>query len=174
VLERHRRGRLPLTGRHALIDCTACHRERSGRAFSAVPADCFACHAADYRRPGIHPDHDGDPADPTSAPLSRDCGQCHRTSAWTPAVVTPGSLGWTLSALGRAPERHDDRFLLSSGPHRGGACDSCHVPGRDGRRVRCTGCHAHDPVALRRQHRGRTVAFTATGCLTCHPGGRAR
>jgi hypothetical protein len=166
VLERHRRTRLPLTGRHAIIDCTACHRRTTERAFSHLPADCFACHAKDYRG-NIHPDHDGDPANPGLVPFPRDCGACHRTAAWTPAVINPA----VLRLAAGAPRGHDLRFVLSYGKHRGLACDSCHAAPAEPRRVRCDGCH--DAPSLRRRH-AAVAAVSASGCLRCHPGGTAR
>lgn len=51
----HARTRLPLTGMHVLADCTECHRATGPRQWSGVPADCFACHADDYRRSDVHP-----------------------------------------------------------------------------------------------------------------------
>jgi hypothetical protein len=164
ALDRHRRTRMPLTGRHAIIDCTACHRRTTERGWSHVPADCFACHEKDYRG-NIHPDHDGDPAHPECAPLPRDCSACHRTAGWTPAVSTP------LMCLATAQKAHDVRFVVSFGKHRGLACDSCHPAPGQPRRVRCDGCH--DAVSLRQRH-ASVATVAATGCLRCHPGGMAR
>ena len=170
ALARHRRTRMPLTGRHAIIDCVACHT-RGERSWSGVPTDCYACHAADYRDPATHPDHDGDPADPTVARLPRTCGQCHRTSGWKPAVFDPTMLPSSIAA--RAAQRHDASFALSTGPHQGQDCASCHLDRQRPRRVRCDGCHATD--TLRAQH--PTTAITSrrvAACLACHPRGRAR
>jgi hypothetical protein len=161
---------MPLTGRHALLECSACHRRQGERTWSDVPADCFACHQKDYRG-DLHPDHDGDPADPSLRPLPRDCGQCHRTTGWTPAVIVPGSLARLALSRPAVPPDHDLRFALSFGPHRGAACESCHTARR---RLDCTGCHAHGEVALARQHRGRAIGRAAAGCLRCHPGGMSR
>jgi hypothetical protein len=170
AFQRHRQTRLPLTGMHALADCRDCHRSTSENTWSRVPADCFACHAADYQRPDIHPLHVGVPGDPEQPPFPRDCGQCHRSSSWLPAFVT-GALASTVQALS-ASTAHDRIFPLSYGPHRGADCASCHVTASTPRAVRCNGCHAHDELKLREQH--RTVAAFGTGCLGCHPGGRAR
>lgn len=170
AIRRHRLTRLPLTGMHAVLDCTSCHIRRADRQFLPVPADCFACHEADYRDPAVHPDHQGDPADPGAAPFSRDCSLCHQASGWSPAFVNPGALG---RSLARAPATHDRSFVLSRGAHRGARCESCHLSSRLPQLVQCSGCHEHSAAALRRQH-GRWIAAGAAGCLRCHPRGLGR
>jgi len=163
TLEQHRRTRMPLTGRHAVLDCTACHRRTGERAFSDVPADCYSCHRAEYQARTLHPVHDGSSG---AAPFSRDCGLCHRTSAWTPAITDPNALVTVARTLD-----HETRFVLATGSHRAVACAACHADPRRAQRVRCDGCHT-DP-ALRTQHRA-PVARSATACLGCHPRGAAR
>jgi len=59
TMDRHRRTHLPLTGRHAVLDCAACHVVAGPQAWSNVPWDCYACHRADYQRQDIHPLHTG-------------------------------------------------------------------------------------------------------------------
>src|SRR5262249_37545751 len=49
---------LPLTGAHAVIECTGCHAMVPERTWSTVPWDCYACHSRDYHRQDIHPIHD--------------------------------------------------------------------------------------------------------------------
>ncbi|HTM23145.1 MAG TPA: hypothetical protein VL172_21640, partial [Kofleriaceae bacterium] len=163
ALARHRRTRLPLTGRHALVDCAACHRRGGDGAYPATPSDCFACHAADYRG-DIHPDHDGEPGGP--APIDRDCGRCHRPTGWSPAVADPAV--FRSAARARAID-HDARFLLSFGPHRRAGCADCHVTARPTAAVRCDGCHTRARVID--QHRRVGTAAVVGSCLRCHPGG---
>ncbi|HET7501567.1 MAG TPA: hypothetical protein VFK02_11205 [Kofleriaceae bacterium] len=163
TLEQHRRTRMPLTGRHALIDCTACHRRSGERATSDVPADCYACHRTEYHAITVHPIHDG--SDGTQ-PFSRDCGLCHRTSGWQPAIANPDGLAAAVARAG-----HDARFVLTTGSHRAAPCAACHLDARRTRLVRCDGCH--QDTALRAQHR-MPVARAATACLGCHPRGAAR
>lgn len=164
ALRRHRATRMPLTGRHATIECVACHT-RADRTWSGVPTACYACHADAYRDPATHPDHDGDPADPTRPPLPRTCGTCHRTSGWRPAVFTPT----VLTGLAVAPG-HDARFVVSTGAHRDLACASCHVDARRPNRARCDGCHP--PRALVDHPRAARTGGRASTCLGCHPRGR--
>lgn len=164
TLEQHRRTRMPLTGRHAMIDCTACHKRSGERASSDVPADCYACHRTEYHAITVHPIHDG--SDGTTA-FSRDCGQCHRTSGWTPAIANPNALATTVARIAE----HDARFVLTTGSHRAARCAACHPDPRRSQLVRCDGCH-QDP-AVRAQHR-MPVSRAATACLGCHPRGAAR
>jgi uncharacterized paraquat-inducible protein A len=87
-----------------------------------------------------------------------------------PAFVR-GSLASSVQALSSTTAH--DRFLpLSHGPHRGADCDSCHTTPSSPQAVRCNGCHAHDELKLREQH--KAVAAFGAACLGCHPGGRAR
>jgi hypothetical protein len=165
VLEQHRRTRMPLTGRHAMIDCSDCHKRQGARQFTDTPTDCFACHSASYHDATIHPTHDGSTG---QAPFPRDCALCHQTSAWTPAYAVVSALPRTAPTSNRD---HDGFFVLTTGSHRTADCASCHADLRRPQRVRCDGCHADSK--LRTQHR-TPIARVATGCLGCHPRGAAR
>jgi hypothetical protein len=173
----HELTRLPLTGMHALAECTECHRRAASRQWSTPPADCFGCHANDYRRKDIHPLHIGS-AKPVRAPFPRDCAQCHRAIGWSPALVSPAAaqrlVGTSAAALMRAPDDHDVRFPISHGPHRQAACEDCHMNVESlPRAVRCTGCHAHAPAKLAIAHLQVTGVVRDGSCLHCHRGGGA-
>lgn len=170
TLEQHRRTRMPLTGRHAVIDCNGCHKRQGGRTFSDVPADCYACHRSEYHDPAVHPVHDGSSGE---TKFARDCGRCHQTTAWSPAYTDPSMLPGTSmrTSMLRAGE-HDAFFVLSTGSHRTASCESCHADTRRMQAVRCDGCHGD--VALRRQHGGATQPRQGASCLRCHPRGGAR
>ncbi len=168
AIKDHRLTRLPLTGMHAVLDCTSCHLQRGKRQYQPVPADCFACHEKEYRG-DIHPIHTGDPAT-GQPPFSRICSQCHQAASWTPAYIRAAS---SLSTSANATlVTHDRFFLLSHGPHRNSSCQSCHVSQRKGK-VSCQGCHVHSRVRLRQQHKVR-VSFSSSSCLACHPRGGRR
>jgi hypothetical protein len=169
AIELHRLTRLPLTGMHAIAACTDCHRRPQERSYSATPAECYACHENDYRNPAVHPNHDGSAG---GTPLPRDCAACHRANSWTPAFVDPTVLPGASPLT--APRTHDIRFAISFGPHRDAPCNSCHLSLAAPAAVGCTGCHAHSTVRLRQQHPRNPAAATGAGCLSCHPGGRAR
>ncbi|MET0342813.1 MAG: hypothetical protein ABW252_17530 [Polyangiales bacterium] len=165
----HSHTRLPLSGMHVLVDCADCHRRSAGDRYGGVPAQCFACHEQDYRRPGLHPVHDGSRGDP---PFPRDCQSCHRTDAFAPAVVDAARFAGTQAqALMRDPRAHDRQFVLSRGPHRGAACASCHVNLGQPRATRCSSCHGSTQLAA--QHPS-TGAPPDGSCLSCHAGGFAR
>lgn len=164
ALEQHRRTRMPLTGRHATLDCVACHRRQSERQYSGTPTDCYACHRAEYHG-DIHPTHDGAGGQPM---FPRECGMCHQTSGWSPALRDPAVS--VFSAL-RSGD-HDAYFVLSMGSHRGAECTACHVDPRRNRLVRCDGCHGD--VALRALHRSPIQPRSTTSCLACHPRGTKR
>jgi hypothetical protein len=163
TLDQHRRTRMPLTGRHATVDCVACHKRQTERTWSAVPTACYACHQADYHRTDVHPTHDGSTG---QALFPRDCALCHQTSAWSPAVANPSSLPGALARSDHAA------FDLTTGSHRATECTSCHSDRRRMQVVRCDGCH--EPIGLRTQHRGAATSRTASACLGCHPRGAAR
>ncbi len=63
--------RWPLTGRHAALDCSACHK---GSVPGPLPTDCIACHRDERARAPNH----------SAFPLT--CEQCHNTSTWKGAV----------------------------------------------------------------------------------------
>ena len=165
ALEQHRRTRMPLTGRHASVDCSACHKRQGERQFSAVPTDCYSCHRAEYHANTVHPTHDGSTG---KTPFPRDCSQCHRTLTWSTAVTDPSAL--PRLAMAQSGE-HDAYFVLSTGSHRAAECSSCHADERRMRFVRCDGCH--QDAALRSQHT-TPIVRSASGCLHCHPRGAAR
>ncbi len=168
AIEKHRGTRLPLTGMHALADCSECHQRSSQGQWSGVPADCYACHVKDYRRTDIHPLHVGAAGQPA---FSKECTQCHRPTSWTPAFV-PASFRFRLSQSPLAPRSHELSFPIRVGKHRGLECSDCHVALRSPRLVRCTGCHAHNAARVSRQH--RRVGPVRERCVHCHRGGRAR
>lgn len=167
AIDLHRRTRLPLDGMHLLADCTECHRRATDGIYTGATADCFGCHADDYRRNDVHPNHRGD-AD--SAPFPRDCRVCHRTDAWSPAFADVGTLRSPLVA----PHTHALRFPLR-GPHGTADCSDCHVDvERVPRNVRCNSCHQRERLLT--QHRDLRFVIGSAGraCLRCHVGGARR
>jgi hypothetical protein len=50
----HDRTRFPLSGRHAALSCSACHRAKEGgtAVFAGTPIRCIDCHSATTRRIG--------------------------------------------------------------------------------------------------------------------------
>ncbi len=61
----------PLTGKHAQLDCGACHTgARSIADLKATPQDCYSCHGKDDAHQGQ---------------FGSDCSKCHSTDGWLPA-----------------------------------------------------------------------------------------
>ena len=164
-LEQHRRTRMPLTGKHAIIECNACHKRQAERTFSDLPTDCYGCHAADYHSPATHPNHDGTDASGTMTPFPRTCGMCHSTITFAQAFTDPS----TVMPRVQQALKHDVSFTISSGVHRTASCADCHVDRRRPRAVRCDGCHAD----ARSKHT-KPIAMVASACLSCHPRGTRR
>ena len=179
----HRRGRFPLTGMHALADCSQCHQRSDQGRYSDAPVHCYGCHAEDYLRSDVHPVHSGIGGRPR---FPTDCSLCHQTVAFSPAFVDPTMLprtaGLRSAGLGsqqdalRAfrPREHDLHFPITFGAHRGVACASCHTSASVTAAVECAGCHAHNTARLAVQHRGRPVARSGLACLSCHRQGSRR
>ncbi len=181
AIARHRMSRLPLTGVHALLDCSECHQRTATASgeFQWVPSDCYSCHSDQYRSPNIHPSHLGVPGDPTQPPFPRDCALCHRANGWIPAFVETTFFGTRFNSASsalRVEIRHDAAFVISRGPHRDAQCGDCHFSTTRPAAVTCGGCHAHNSVALTKQHPGVLLGAAAQGgrCLSCHPGGSRR
>lgn len=162
ALEQHRQTRMPLTGRHATLDCGACHLRHDERRYAATPTDCFACHRADYRRAAAPHKHDGSEG---PAPFSQRCSACHSTVAWSPAFVAPGAITGALASATHSG------FPLTTTGHRTAECAACHPDRRRPQRVRCDSCH--DAVSVRGRH-AAPVAAAASACLACHPRGTRR
>ncbi len=64
-----------LTGAHATLACTACH---INNVYAGTPAQCYACHTADFVN-SKNPPH-------VQLGLPKDCGTCHSTTDWSNAL----------------------------------------------------------------------------------------
>lgn len=124
----HATARFALSGRHAEVACSECHREEPAadggtlRRFTPVAhAQCSACHR-----------------DAHQGALGPACSDCHASASWR---ATPGF------------DHGSTRFPLT-GEHRGVGCDECHRAGGARLQFRglpsasCSDCH-RDP------HQGR-------------------
>jgi hypothetical protein len=135
----------PLTGGHALPDCSACH----GDGFANTPTDCVACHQEDYDRTS-DPNH-------VSAGFPTDCAACHTISAWEPA-------NWD----------HDRLFPIYSGRHSNewNTCADCHVVPANYAVFECITCHAHERAETDSEHRDVSgYQYLSSECFRCHPRG---
>jgi hypothetical protein len=152
----HRRTNFPLSGRHAFIPCEECHANQRDRGFSRATVECGSCHQADLARASLAAfDHSAAAA---GAGSGAGCRGCH--SPWRFSNATFPA--------------HDDCFLLSSGPHAGVRCLSCHtqlrgVPeaGCSTNTAACSRCHACPDTTAR--HPG-VLGFECRErkCYECH------
>jgi hypothetical protein len=117
----HQQTRFPLVGRHALVDCDACHQSGRKDEFVGSPVDCWSCHAGDYSETGF-PDHQ-------LFGFSSDCEECHQVS----------HLRWSDVGF-----QHSGSFPLAGG-HGVPDCQVCHTdPGLILQGDDCYGCHMAD------------------------------
>jgi len=117
-----------LNGRHAKVDCAACHP--AGRKYRAAPHDCNACHRKDDAHKGS---------------LGPACADCHGEAGWKPARFDHGKTRFALTgkhAQARCESCHRDGKVQDT-PR---ACLACHRD--DDRRAhrgqfgeRCESCH---------------------------------
>ena len=127
----------------SLALAAGCLRDHDPALIQTGSNDCYTCHHSNYVATTA-PAHTSEPTR-----YHRACGDCHKTSAWQPALEGP----------------HAGRFPRG-GAHSDVACLECHDPERgpsaDGANTICALCHtsAH--------HRDPAVP---NSCLECHRDG---
>jgi len=110
-------GFFPLSGGHAITDCTVCHTVGT---FKGLDPDCFACHNLNYDST-TNPSH-------ISLQFSTDCASCHSIGGWAPASY----------------REHDALYFeIYSGDHEGewDACTDCHTNPNNYATYSCLKCH---------------------------------
>jgi hypothetical protein len=128
-----------LAGAHATLECTACH---INNVFTGTPAQCYACHTADFVNSN-NPPH-------VQLGLPRDCGTCHNTTDWNNALFDHALYG---------------HYPLT-GFHATMPCTSCHTDNNYSGSLptACYGCHKADyNNATNPPHKG-----FPTDCTQCH------
>jgi hypothetical protein len=128
-VDAHRRTNFPLVGRHAILPCTECHTNMLNNRFSRRTVDCLACHQVDYTSTL------GTPVNHIQLGFSTQCRDCHSPFRFKGAHFA----------------KHNDCFLITSGPHAGIECMNCHTS-LTGAQVNgtcatgtaaCSACHVH-------------------------------
>lgn len=138
----------PLDGKHADLECTACHFTPGMELRFTVtgPQDCMGCHTADYNR-----EH-------AAQGYPRDCTSCHTVQGWSPSTFD-----------------HDGAFFpIYSGEHRGAwaTCQDCHPAPDDFAVFTCLSCHEHNQQEMDDEHREvSNYVYASPQCLSCHPTG---
>ncbi len=107
--------RFPLTGAHAQLACSECHKGPAG----TTSPDCYSCHRSDYNG-AKDPNH-------VAGGFPQQCANCHTTTSWTTGTFDHSTTGFPLD-----------------GAHRSAACSSCHINGYAGTPRDCYSCHQTD------------------------------
>lgn len=138
----HRATRFPLVGAHIAADCTACHQRGREQTYRGVSTQCFACHANDYRRTDVHPNH-------VTSGFTTSCDFCHTQYTW------------------EMPRFRHQLFFPLIGAHSAVTCTGCHQGERyGGTPTACEGCHMADyNAASDPPHRANRMP---TNCDRCH------
>ncbi len=185
-------GFFPLQGGHSGLACAECH---VGGNFGGLSADCYSCHADDYRSA---PDH-------VAQNFPTNCQECHTIYTWRGAsfnhagivngcfachaddyanasrpphasngIPTTCEQCHTTRSWGGGNFNHPE-FPISGGPHGSLTCAQCHpVPGAF-RQFTCISCHDHSAREMNNQHdRVRGYTYQSSACYQCHPNGKER
>ncbi len=153
--EAHRRTAFPLSGAHRMIPCEECHLDSPARGFVRTAVGCIRCHEQDYRSAGATS------IDHVVAGFDTTCQRCHTPWRFSRAAF-PG---------------HYVCFAISSGPHLGIGCKTCHqsVMGLvanqtcNTNNAACTSCHEHTCDRSDRQHGGVSgYQCKDRKCYECH------
>lgn len=142
----------PIQGRHALLDCEACHVGFPRGDLANTESRCVACHQSDYLEVPS-PNH-------VAAGFSTDCEMCHQMNSFRPALL---------------PD-HDVFFPIYSGEHQGewADCSTCHTNENTFAVFTCLVCHEHRQSEMDETHAGITgYAYNSNDCYICHPRGEA-
>jgi hypothetical protein len=160
----HRATNFPLTGRHALLPCTECHRQVRDRGFSRAAVACVTCHLADYQQTATTS------IDHQAAGFATTCQQCH--------------VPWTFQQA-RFPD-HDRCFPITRGPHASVRCLTCHTSLQSAmatgacatNTAACSACHEHQCARSDAVHAAKGIT-PAMGyqcrdqlCYQCHKTGQ--
>jgi hypothetical protein len=178
-----------LTGAHATLDCIACH---ANNRFAGTPAQCYACHTADFQK-SSNPPH-------VQLGLPRECGSCHSTTDWSNAKFDHTLYAhWPLQGKHAAvmcAQCHTNNSYVSTPTD----CYSCHKADfqsagspnhvSSGFPTDCSMCHtatgwapssfnhatffpltgAHASVQCMQCHTTSNFASTPKDCYSCHKG----
>jgi hypothetical protein len=131
----------PLTGGHANIKCTDCHKNG---VYANTTKDCNACHNANYKS-AKNPDHAG-------IGISTDCATCHTTnSGWRPSTFDHNKY-WAFTGAHVAIKSN---------------CVLCHKNGSTkGTPTDCNSCH--NDVYKSSKNPNHEAIGLSTDCATCH------
>jgi hypothetical protein len=145
----HRRTGYVLTGRHATLECRACHQPKLQRTVATAPG---ARREPAHRWLGLGTSCTSCHADPHAGRFGNDCVKCHGTQDW--------------KRIDARRFDHDRTRYPLRGRHAAVRCESCHDPaspaGKKPPFESCGSCHQD-------AHAGQaTIAGRAADCAACH------
>ncbi len=175
--------RFSLTGRHATLKCSQCHKTGI---YAGTSTACSSCHLPAYTNTS-NPNH-------TAAGYPRTCESCHTTASWRGATVPHTRFSLTgRHAVAPCSACHP------SGSYTGTPtdCVNCHLPAYNaaanpnhktaGFSQACQSCHTttswrgatfahrsfvlagkHASLACAQCHTNGTYAARPTSCVSCH------
>ena len=155
----HSQTDFPLIGKHAGLECEACHETGE---FAAVETLCIACHRQDDKHEGQY---------------GTSCERCHVADGWDQVIFDhtiaglmyngqPLDIATRCALCHLEDDQHSGKF--------GQACYECHVPDGwdqvtfDHALTRFPLDGAHRDVACEKCHADQKFAGTPTDCAACH------
>lgn len=129
----------PLTGAHATLQCTQCHKNNN---YTNMSVACVSCHQADFNG-ATNPNH-------VKSGFPTDCSVCHNTTAWQPSTFN-----------------HNNTKFPLTGAHVNTSCAQCHVNNNyTSLPTDCYSCHKTDYNGTTNPNH-ISVGFPTT-CVLCH------
>jgi hypothetical protein len=153
TIAKHRNTRYPLTGAHAAVSCTDCHKVGAGgRTDKILPfhfqdMTCTACHADPH-----HGEFKDRMAQRRANGVLLGCEACHNTRSWTDVV------GFDHSRT---------KFPLL-GAHRAARCGACHKIPVGAKEVQFKGTSQVCEDCHKDAHAGQFAKSGKTPCADCH------
>ncbi len=140
----HAQVKFALEGKHANLDCAACHKADVAPADTPMP--CVDCHKEPQAHTGV---------------FSTDCAACHTPAGWTPAKLDEKAkfdhAGTGFQLVNHIKNYDDTPFT----------CRTCHTGEKFTFTAQtCTDCHsAHDATFMTKH-----LQDYGPNCMSCHDG----
>jgi hypothetical protein len=118
----HNNTGFPLSGKHAGVQCKACH----SKGYAGTPSNCYACHASDDK-------HNGQ--------FGTNCDSCHTPNGWGNANFNHDKTGFPLEGK---HAKLDCKKCHQNGVYQGtpDQCVACHNDKHNGEKgTDCAACH---------------------------------
>lgn len=134
---------MPLTGKHARIECSECHKGE--QPYRLTQTNCSACHGEPEQHAGM---------------FGNDCAACHSTESWKPARWMGTAFDHEKTGFSLARHAKTDQGI----PYR---CTLCHNGAPQTFQTgACIDCHQQRDAGFTAKHRDQY----GDGCIECHDG----